>query len=170
MVFRHGTLLFFDFQCALVVCCCYGFGVTWLFSSTRLLCLFGSGDSPIAVVVYIKFTLIRGALSGMSVCIWIKKLAYIVEWCAKRMWRHSDGKKPIQALSKSDNSLLICESSQRHSMRMGRVGGCVGKRLLAMLCMLPHTLYAYNVSILGKKAKEMKKKRYEFVFFFFFFV
>lgn len=45
----------------------------------------------------------------VAIVLWIQKLLYFMEWCAKKMWRRSDGKKPIQALSKSDNSLLICE-------------------------------------------------------------
>lgn len=82
MVFRHGTLLFFDFQHALVVCCCfcccYGFGVTWLFSSTWLVgcycCL------VVAIVLLPSLCtlnlLVFGHFQGMSVFIWIKKLVY----------------------------------------------------------------------------------------------
>lgn len=133
----YCSLLYSTLLCC-CCCCCYDFSVA---ASVFLAVVVGA----FAVVVYVIFIHIHihiWAFPGIF-GVHINYETGIIKRCAKRIRRN--GKKPIQALSKSDNSLLICEKSRRHRMLCVRVLVCV--RLLAML----HILLILRVSSVKKK-------------------
>lgn len=131
----YCSLLYSTLLCC-CCCCCSDFSVA---ASVFLAVVVGA----FAVVVYVIFIHIHiWAFPGIF-GVHINYETGIIKRCAKRI--RSNGKKPIQALSKSDNSLLICEKSRRHRMLCVRVLVCV--RLLAML----HILLILHVSSVKKK-------------------